>query len=505
MNKNNSLFISIFVLLAIIVGYYVSHLGLYVDDFVLIFPAVLRSFASHFKQYTYDYGLFRPISLIYYYFIYFFYTLSPAISHLFVFMLHIFTSVVLFSILRRQSANKKLSLTIALLYLLHPFATEQYMWLSANPGTLVNLLFFLQICIILTFKRYRVAFFLVLLLSFLSVFIYESSFFLFIPLGYLFIMQHKNTIRFDKLKMVSLFLILTIPNLIYMITKLLFPPHVSQLRLPAESFIDLISNASTSLKNLGYLLSPVSFKHFWLDNIHNGFALISANTFVLILFLFATGLICYTLLRKNNSAMSVQKSSSYFWIAAFFSSLPPLFMLKDFNFPFRSLFLPSILLIISIAFFFLKKNWGSFKSVVIKLTCIIVILTYLLISVSIAQKYSEQFSIDTSLSQNIEDVVTANGFRDNYPSYVIIENFPRSQVYAKFLYADHILSCFNHYWCAQASLNMITGVVKNIGIEFTDRNFSSASEIPYEDFIKKRPLIILQLFNNNFEVKAIYR
>lgn len=505
MVKNNFLLISIFILLAIIVGYYVSHLGLYIDDFTLIFPAVLKSFASHFKQYTYDYGLFRPISLIYYYFIYFFYTLSPVLSHLFVFALHAFTSVLLFSILKKQSTHKKLSLTIALLYLLHPFATEQYMWLSANPGTLVNLLFFLQIYIILTLKRYRAAFLLVFFLSLLSIFIYESSFFFFIPLSYLFIMQYKDILRFDKLKITALSLILAIPNLIYIVTKLLFPPHVSQPRLIIGNFTELSVNVSTFLNSLGYLLSPLSLEYFWLNNIQNGFTIILSNKSIFALLLLAIGLILYALFKKNNDTLSVRKSSFYFWTIAFISSILPLFVLRNFNFPFRSLFLPAVFCVLILSLFFIKRVKSTFLSTVLKLGSVIIIIFSLLITVGIAQKYSKQFTIDTTLSQNIEDVITANGFRDNYPAHVIIENFSHSQVYTKFLYADHVLSCFNHYWCAQASLNMITGVVKNIGIEFTDKNFSSASELPYEDFIKKRPLVILQFLNNNFEVKTIYR
>src|SRR5687767_6851982 len=82
-------FVSLFCLLAISV----SKLGLYIDDHVLIFPSLLKSYWAHFTGYTYDYGLMRPLALLFYYFIYDFSLLWMKGAHLFAFGLHFLTGV----------------------------------------------------------------------------------------------------------------------------------------------------------------------------------------------------------------------------------------------------------------------------------------------------------------------------------------------------------------------------------------------------------------------------
>jgi hypothetical protein len=116
----------------------VVDLRLYLDDFVLVFPSVLRSYVSHFLQYSYDNGLFRPLALLYYYIAYSVYLISPELIHIFIFLIHGLSGILIYHILKKTNIPTQVALLLALLYVVHPFATEQYMWISANPGTLVN-------------------------------------------------------------------------------------------------------------------------------------------------------------------------------------------------------------------------------------------------------------------------------------------------------------------------------------------------------------------------------
>ena len=215
MKFKNQLLIT-FLLIFIILGYYVSKLGIYFDDNVLIFPAALKSFSSHFVQYNYDNGLFRPITLFYYYFIYSLYLLSSQFAHLLPFVLHIISGFLLIKLLIKQEINMHLALFIGLLFILHPFATEQYMYLSASSYILVNSFLIIQIIIIESLKNLNKALLLVFLLSLLSVFTIETTFFMFIPLYYLLFIKFTNSLSNNKKVLLSFVYgtILFIPNIL---------------------------------------------------------------------------------------------------------------------------------------------------------------------------------------------------------------------------------------------------------------------------------------------------
>src|SRR4030042_6396181 len=100
----------IYFLLFLILGYFVSQIGLYVDDHNLIFPTVLKSYFSHFIQYNYDNGLFRPLALIYYYLIYSIYLISPQLAHLIPLIIHFINGLLLYIVLKKIIHNPLLSL-----------------------------------------------------------------------------------------------------------------------------------------------------------------------------------------------------------------------------------------------------------------------------------------------------------------------------------------------------------------------------------------------------------
>jgi len=501
--------IIMFLLISVILGYFVAQLGLYVDDNVLIFPAVLKSFASHFIQYNYDNGLFRPITLFFYYFIYSLYSLSPQIAHLLPFVLHIISGFLLIKLLKKQGVNLYLALCTGLFFILHPFATEQYMYLSATTYIFVNSFFIIQAMIIDDSKVSNKTSLLVFLLSLLSVFTLESTFFFFIPLSYLLTTKFTKSIS-NKKKIVSNLVfgaILFIPNILYLLSKITFPAHVLTPRLTINNLGDLLNNFHSMLKNISILyINSNAISNFWLSNIQDGLNMLSKNYFILALFiLFIFFLIKFIIQTGKSTNQKIANSVLVFWWLTFFASLLPLLVLKEFNFPFRTLFLPSgiffIALFISINKFFNKELILRIVSLLI--LCIAV--SFLLIDISIATKYKKQSDEDINLSKRIKMLLSENYFNDQKPTYLIIDNFPHSTVYSNFIHADHILSCYHYWWCGQAALNMITGMVKDIGIEFKDNLFSSKTELPINTFLNQRPLVIMEyLSNGNLEINKIF-
>lgn len=506
--NSNKVILTTFLLISIVLGYFVAQLGLSVDDHVFIFPAVLKSFSSHFVQYNYDNGLFRPISLIFFYFIYSLYAISPQIAHLLPFIFHLISGFLLIKLLKKQGINQYLSLTTGFFFLLHPFATEQYMFLAAGNVVFVNTFFIIQLLVINNLQSEKKTTLIVLFFSLLSLLMYESTFFFFIPLSYLltnkFANSHSIKERFKKNLIFGA--ILFIPNILYLLSKIIFPAHVLTPRLTISHLGDLSNNFQSMLKNTFNLyLNSKTISNFWLQNVLDGLNIIVQNYFILALFaLFIILFIKFITQTSKSTNQKVTNSVLVFWWLTFITSVLPLLVLKEFNFPFRALFLPSgvffIALFVSINKFFNKELILRIISFLILFTAV----SFLLIDVSIATKYKKQSEEDMNLSKKIKMLLSENYFNDQKPAYLIIDNFPHSTAYKNFIHADHILSCYHYWWCGQAALNMITGMVKDIGIQFKDNLFSSKTELPINTFLKQRPLIIMEyLGNGNLEVKKI--
>lgn len=507
-NLNKIIVILAFLLIGVILGYFVAQLGLYVDDNVLIFPAVLKSFSSHFFQFNYDNGLFRLITLIFYYFLYTLYTFSPQIAHLLPLILHLISGLLLIKVLKKQGINLFLASSISLFFVLHPFASEQYMYLSSTNEVFVNIIFFIQILVIDNLQTTKKTTLLVLFLSLLSVLIFESTFFFFIPLSYLLTAKFTKLLS-NKKKVISNLIfgtILFIPNILYLLSKIIFPAHVLTPRVTISNLGDLSNNFQAMLKNITNLYSnPTIISNFWLQNVRDGLNILVQNYFILTLFaLFIIFLIKFIIQTSRSANQKITNSVLVFWWLTFFTSLLPLLALKQFNFPFRALFLPSGIFFIAL---FVSINKFFDKELILRIVSFLILFTaasFLLIDVSIATKYKQQSQQDMNLSKKIKMLLSENYFNDQKPAYLIIENFPHSMVYKNFIHADHILSCYHYWWCGQATLNMITGMVKDIGIQFKDNLFSSKTELPPDVFLKQRPLVIMEyLGNGNLEVKKI--
>jgi len=507
--KRNWLELIIFTLIGLILGLFVSQLGLFLDDNVFIFPAILKTFFSHFIQYNFDNGLFRPFALIFFYFIFSFYIISPSIAHLLPLIIHIISGFLLFKLLKRQGVSPILSISIGVMFTLYPFATEQYMFLAAGNILFLNIFFIIQLLIIESIHSKKITIISVMSLSLLSIFIYESTFFFFLPLSYLlstkFIKSNKNSTWL--LSNLIIGTILFIPNILYLISKSVFPSHVLTPRLTIGNVGDLINNIYALFANILLLFfNSNTFLNFWLLNIKNGFYIISHNYFVMFLLIIFIFLVI-KLIKKNWSQNNVKLDNiiAIFWWLTFFASILPLLVLREFNFPFRVIFLPTIILLVSLC---VTINRFFSEKVILKIISMSILFAatlFLLIDISIATKYIQQSQQDTHLSKQVKNLLSKNYFHDQKPTYLIINNFPNSFVYENFVHADHILSCYHYWWCGQAALNMITGMVKDIGIQFENGQFSSKTELPLNIFEKQRPLVILNYSKEKgLEVEQIF-
>ncbi len=508
-NLNTIVIVVIFLFIGVILGYFVAQLGLYVDDNVLIFPAVLKSFSSHFFQFNFDNGLFRPIALIFYYFLYTLYTFFPQVAHTFPFILHLISGVLLIKVLKKQEVNLILASSTGLFFVLHPFASEQYMYLAATNEIFVNIIFFIQILIIGHSQTFKKTILLVLFLSLLSILIFESTFFFFIPLSYLLTVKFTKLLS-NKKKVVSNLVfgaILFIPNVLYLLSKIIFPAHVLTPRLIIGHFGDLSNNFQSMLKNMSYLyFNSKTISNFWLQNMRDGLNIVAQNYFILALFtLFIVFLIKFVNQRSKSTNQKIASPVLIFWWLTFATSLLPLLVLKDFNFPFRAMFLPSGIFFITLFILISKLFNSELVQKIVNILILFFVVSFLLMDIGIATKYKRQSQFDNNLSKKIKMLLSENYFNDQKPAYLIIDNFPHSTAYENFIHADHILSCYHYWFCGQAALNMITGMVKDIGIQFEDGLFSSKTELPINTFLKQRPIVIIEyLGNDNLKVKKIF-
>ena len=133
MRKKLFLELFVFILFFCIIGFFLLRSPfLFFDDIIFGFQAVTKDYLNFYKNYINNYGFFRPLALVYYFFIYNIHLFFPKLVHLVPLTMLLITSILIFKILFLQGLNKKLSLSLSLLFLTIPLVTEGYVWLSAN-------------------------------------------------------------------------------------------------------------------------------------------------------------------------------------------------------------------------------------------------------------------------------------------------------------------------------------------------------------------------------------
>lgn len=477
----------------------VSQLRLYLDDNVWIFPSLLKEEAKHFVGYTYNFGLYRPLSNLIYYSIFDIYVKSPPLAHLLGLVLQITASILVYLILKWQKAGKIVTYLISLLILFLPFATESYMWLSGIPSLVAIIIFLLQVVLVLGWGINKKTFLFVFLLQVISVFNYESTFFFFIPFIYLFCFKNRE----EKLQSVfGSSCVLIVPNILWLVSKMIWAPHYVASRFQLIAFNLIPERFGLSFKNLFELFfSQKAINFYWLNNFFDGLSLISP--LAIIVFIFSAGFIVFNLLfnttqnqKSENPSGSNQvkfKNSylSMFWLLCFFASLVPNILIKETSFSFRTLYLTIICLVIFISSLVnnLSEKMPTFITVFVKSVISVILLIFLILSVpgnlAIANSYTVNYYRELSVRNQIRDEidrVTAPNDKIN----VYLVDYPVNLTdSAKYLHGEWLISCFNLAWCGKNIMAMATDKVDNIETNISELqspyllfNFNSTNSFP---------------------------
>lgn len=481
----------LFLLIFIFLGVFITKLHFYIDDFpyALDKPSLTQNFFAFFKSYTAYHGLYRPIALIYYYGIYSFYWISSSIAHLIPWAIHVAAGYLLYRVLVKQGMLKILAVLAGLIFVLHPFATEQYMWFSANPGTLANLIFLIQIAIIEKVKSKRKVIALVVSLSLISVLLYESTFFFFIPLAYLIYTKYRQSLT---LKFIDFFKILslnTIPVIFYIASKILIKgkgprPLVDNIQLLSQNVVTMFNNLIKVYASNYYI------DNFWLSYFGQGWNLITSSPLMIVVFIiFIISILILPFIAKNGF-INKNKSTIVFWFLVSLTSLFPLVANKEFYFGFRSLFLPFIVGFV----FFLWIAQRVFKKSNLQITLgviIIIAISFMLINITITEKYRQQYLSDINLAKKIANAIKSEGLGSNPHSVnILLESDIPFDSRDEFLHADHLLSCFFYEWSSLSCLSMVTESAKVFIIEHSDGRKTIQAENIYSEILQKEPLYL---------------
>jgi len=444
------LFASIFIILT----FYLSRLQLFVDDYLFFYnsPRLVDNLFIFFQQYTLEFGIYRPVAVFLYHFLFSLYQYSPAIAHLLPLAFQILSGYLLYRILINQKISSSLSLLLALIFTLHPFAAEQYMWLAASQGALSSLLFIIQILVIQNSKNFNKTLFCLFIFSLLSIFTYESTFFLFIPLIYLAYHHFKHS--FQKISLAIL-----APYPLYLISKLAFKPQNP--RPLINSFSELIHNSSELFKNL----FNVNFNSYYQTNFWNSYSLngyldLLSKPYLLIIFIFFIAALLFILATNPKNISKPDNKVIIFWGLTFLFSLPPLVLNQFFYFGFRALFLPIITGIIFLSLVLdriLETNMHRLMS----LFCFVLIFICTLTTINFSLKLEKLSQEDLRLANKIAQIAPAN------TTIFLKSEIPLDSRHT-FLHADHLLSCFFYEWSAPACLKS-QGITNNIIVKDFDK------------------------------------
>lgn len=492
--KKNCLEIVLFLLIFFILSFFASKTWLFYDDVIYGFPAVTNKYITYYKFYIRDWGLFRPLALVYYFYIYEIFTLAPWLAHLTPLSILIFSGFLIYKILVQQGLSQTQALAIGLIYTAIPFSVESVSWLSANTSLVVILIYFIQIYLIETNSQQKNLLRNLMILQLISTFLYESILFLPLSLSYLIILKNKESNKI-RLAMFSIF-----PLVLYFVSKMIIKP----LTLHKDKLIglsDALANWTSSIKHLKIMLSSRYLQNFWAKELLNGLDLVSENIFLTVLFSLLISLLLIKLLAKKNFQSNnnhLPRANFYFWGLSFILSLIPLSWQPTYL-PFRTLLLPFIT--ITSAVFFLYNSIKSkmpFKLIFesgLKFVFIMAIVIFLLIQTSMYKQYVAQYTIDQKITMDIDKNLKQLGFHHPNRSHVLLRNFSYNNV-DRLRYGDYIYGLYHYYWSAEALLDLYSGSFARVSVEFPSDNFFTARKMTKGNFLKLRPLTLMRFTDN---------
>ncbi|MFA6081479.1 MAG: hypothetical protein WC741_03665 [Patescibacteria group bacterium] len=508
--KRNKFELVVFFIIFLILGFFASKTFLFYDDITFCFSTITKDYLNFYKNYIKDYGFFRPLALIYYFFIYNLYLILPRLTHLIPLALLTITSFLIFKVLSRQGFNKKQSLVVSIFFLSLPFVTEAYSWLSANTSIIVLFIFFFQIYLIEKNSIKKNLLKIILTLQIISIFFYESTIFMSFALAYLLYIKGKVKNKL-QLALFSIFPIFT-----YFISKIVIPPQFEN-RSKFISISEAFSHWQAFLSQLKMLFSNNYLQNFWSLEFIDGLSFIKSNAFILILLISVFILITFKLFKNEQDyEKKIPRSHMYFWSSAFILSLIPLSWQTDYL-PFRTLILPILIFLICLIFIFNfisnnKKVKNILRLFIVPFKVIFIIMTiiFLIIQISMINQYVSQFKYDNKIVLEINKKLEDSGFEHPYRSNLLLKMVPNNNV-GRLVYGDYIYGLFHNYWSAEALLDLNSGSFSKLGIEFSDENNFSSS-VSKEDFLKLRPLTIMSFTDNQsclrnecLKVEAVYQ
>lgn len=488
----------LFLLIFVFLGFFLSQLHLFYDDPNYIFPSVAGDYKLHFKNYITNYGLFRPLALLYYYFIYSVYLRFPQLAHLIPLVIFAISTYLIYRILILQKIKKKTAFLTSLLIFSLPFSTETYSWFSATISILVFFIFFLQVYLLEKYRPSTKLLFFLIFLQIVSIFLYESTIFISPAINFYWLYKKTNALSLKKnlIELAAILLISTFYLTIYLLSKIVIRPQFAT-RTAWIGIAAFFDNWISSLKQLINLFSPFALKTFWLRETVDGLLIITNNSLILILFLIILFLIIYRSSTRNLAKETLFSKNNFCWLSALLLSVLPLSW-QPLYLPFRTLFLPTALFLITINFLF--------KKIVYLLVLLIVI--FLSIQVSMLTKYQKQYLDDVKIVKEIEKKTKDLGFHHPYRTNILIKNFPLNTVDNSYIYGDYVYSIFHNFWSAEALIDLNSGTVKNTAVEFYDGSYSG--RIKKEKFLLLRPLTVFyfdkkNLSNSEFlKVKQVF-
>jgi len=447
----------------IILLYPVSRLQMNMDDHVHIYPALLGDYLDHFKGYTHDYGLLRPLALIWFYIVYTIYLISPAIAHIIPFLFHIATGYFLYKIVQKH-LSFGLSVLVGIAFIVFPFFTEQYGWLAASNASIANFILIIQLyTVTLTTWSFQKKLITLFGLQTVGVLLYESVFFTFIAVAYLLV--HEYAVNWRSKKFVLSLALLGAPSLLYVLLRaLVFMPRANFARemsignlLTENGSVQIFENVRMVIENLSFLfLAQGMHQSYWMGNIASGYEQFSQNPLLVLgVNYFIIGCLALLFLTRQTKVSAHWSIDFRSYLFLSILVLLPGLLLTSPAFPFRVLALPLFFLFIGIIVLISKLN-----QTIAAIILIITIIVSLFISNSILNQMRIQAKDD-----DIGFIMIVEGVNNHIPmsgkAIVVLEGIPNS-TQTDVAYGQYLSSCMSADWCIQAAINRRTSNITQI-------------------------------------------
>lgn len=440
----------------------VANLRLFIDDHVLIWPALTKSYVSDLFSYTYTFGLYRPFRLIFiYYPLYTIYLLWPWLPYILQFFLHLATGVLVYRVFKHY-VESRLAMLLSLSYIVFPFFTEQYGWLATGVS-LVNFIFFLQLYIALiskaSVKWKLISMFILQLIAALT---YDTLFFNFLFLGAL-MYKERHSWHLSVRKVIIFSLLFALPSIMYVVLRsfVWYPHDATTLRELKVSDIGRIipiewHNLMVFLKAQQFLFfGQGSWTSFWQENFRKGLDSLLYSPFELSVFNYLLIALAFYFIKKSSPHTNTFRMPVAILLFSGALSLAPAFLVTIPSFPFRVI---AFSLWCTLAAFLLISARIS-RSLAYVLTSVVIFIG-LIFSLQMLKDMRKVYDEDDKMTTQIVNVLDQHVV-PGQKATVIINNMPYS-TQTDYNYGEYLGSCVRIDWCVQMELARKTDKVEKV-------------------------------------------